>query len=79
VPHRTLRIEGFRYRAGRTVLGSLVAIRRPGCRATATPDLGDATIGHGLNAVGASSAGNVWAVGSYYNGTVNQALAIHCC
>jgi hypothetical protein len=42
-------------------------------------DLGDATIGHGLNAVGASSAGNVWAVGSYYNGTVNQALAIHCC
>ena len=46
---------------------------------TATPDLGAATIGNGLNAVGASSAGNVWAVGSYYNGTVDQTLAIHCC
>ena len=46
---------------------------------TATPDLGAATIGNGLNAVGASSAGNVWAVGSYSNGTVDQTLAIHCC
>ena len=46
---------------------------------TATPDLGAATSGYGLNAVGASSAGNVWAVGSYSNGTVDQALAIHCC
>jgi hypothetical protein len=45
----------------------------------ATPDLGSSTIDTGLNAVGASSAGNVWAVGSYSNGTVNQTLAIHCC
>jgi len=46
---------------------------------TATPDRGAATSGFGLNAVGASSAGNVWAVGSYSNGTVDQTLAIHCC
>jgi hypothetical protein len=46
---------------------------------TATPDLGAATSSYGLNAVGASSAGNVWAVGSYSNGTVDQTLALHCC
>jgi len=44
-----------------------------------TPDLGSSTIDTGLNAVGASSAGVVCAVGSYSNGTVNQTLAIHCC
>jgi hypothetical protein len=48
-------------------------------RQVATPSLGDSVTDDALTGVGASSAGNVWAVGSYYNGTVNQALAIHCC
>jgi hypothetical protein len=46
---------------------------------TTTPNLGGATIDDALLAVGASSASNVWAVGAYYNGAVNQTLAVHCC
>jgi hypothetical protein len=44
-----------------------------------TPDLGGSSIDDSLTAVGASTAGSVWAVGRYYNGAVDQALAIHCC
>jgi hypothetical protein len=38
---------------------------------------GDA--GLGFTAVGATSACDVWAVGRYYNGSVDQTMAIHCC
>jgi hypothetical protein len=35
----------------------------------------------GLNAVAASSASNIWAVGQFIDNTngVNQTLALHCC
>jgi len=46
---------------------------------TTTPNLGGATIDDALLAVGASTASNVWAVGGYYNGAVDQTMAIHCC
>ncbi len=45
----------------------------------ATPNLGGSSIDDSFTAVGASSAGNVWAVGRYFNGAVDQPLAIHCC
>jgi hypothetical protein len=48
-------------------------------RQTTTPDLGGATIDDALLAVGATTASDVWAVGGYYNGAVNQTMAIHCC
>ena len=44
-----------------------------------TPDLGGSSIDDGFTAVGASTAGDVWAVGRYYNGSVDQTMAIHCC
>jgi alkylated DNA repair dioxygenase AlkB len=46
---------------------------------TTTPNLGGATIDDALLAVGASTASDVWAVGGYYNGAVDQNMAIHCC
>jgi hypothetical protein len=45
----------------------------------ATPNLGGSTIDDTFLAVGASTASDVWAVGGYYNGAVNQTLAFHCC
>ena len=44
-----------------------------------TPNLGGSSIDDSFTSVGASSAGSVWAVGRYYNGAVDQTLAIHCC
>ena len=44
-----------------------------------TPTLGGPVISDTLTGIGASSAGNVWAVGHYYNGTAEQTLALHCC
>jgi hypothetical protein len=48
-------------------------------RRAPTPNLGDPATDDDLLAVGASTAGSVWAVGIYYNGSAEQALAIHCC
>jgi hypothetical protein len=48
-------------------------------RQVTTPSLGGPLIDDILTAVGASSAGDVWAVGHYYNGTAEQTLALHCC
>ena len=45
----------------------------------ATPDLGGPSIDDAFSGVGASTAGDVWAVGDYYDGATNQTLAIHCC
>ena len=44
-----------------------------------TPTLGGPVISDTLTGIGASSAGNVWTVGHYYNGTAEQTLALHCC
>jgi hypothetical protein len=44
-----------------------------------TPNLGGSSIDDSFTSVGASSASNVWAVGRYYNGSVDQTMAIHCC
>jgi hypothetical protein len=44
-----------------------------------TPDLGGSSIDDSFTAVGATSASDVWAVGRYYNGSVDQTMAIHCC
>ena len=44
-----------------------------------TPNVGGSSIDDSLTAVGATSAGNVWAVGRYFNGSVDQTLAVHCC
>ncbi len=44
-----------------------------------TPVLGGPVIDDTLTGAGASSAGNVWVVGHYYNGTAEQTLALHCC
>jgi hypothetical protein len=44
-----------------------------------TPGLGGPVIDDTLTGIGASSAGDVWAVGHYYNGTAEQTLALHCC
>jgi hypothetical protein len=44
-----------------------------------TPSLGGPVISDTLTGIGASSAGNVWAVGHYNNGTAEQTLALHCC
>ena len=44
-----------------------------------TPNLGGSSIDDGFTAVGASTAGNVWAVGHYYNGSSDQTMAFHCC
>ena len=43
-----------------------------------SPNLSGATQ-NVLKAVRGSSATNVWAVGRYYNGSVDQTMAIHCC
>ena len=43
------------------------------------PNLGGSSIDDSFIAVGASTAGNVWAVGRYYDGTEEQNMAIHCC
>ena len=48
-------------------------------RRVTAPSLGGPVIGDTLTGIGASSAGNVWAVGHYYNGTAEQTLALHCC
>jgi hypothetical protein len=44
-----------------------------------TPNLGGSSIDDSFTAVGATSASDVWAVGHYYNGSVDQTMAIHCC
>ena len=44
-----------------------------------TPNLGGSSIDDAFTAVAASVAGNVWAVGRYYNGSVDQTMAFHCC
>jgi hypothetical protein len=44
-----------------------------------TPNLGGSSIDDSVTSVGASSANSVWAVGRYFNGAVDQTLAIHCC
>jgi hypothetical protein len=44
-----------------------------------TPDPGGSSIDDSFTAVGATSASDVWAVGRYYNGSVDQTMAIHCC
>jgi hypothetical protein len=44
-----------------------------------TPNLGGSSIDDSFTSVGASSANSVWAVGHYFNGAVDQTLAIHCC
>jgi len=44
-----------------------------------TPNLGGSSIDDSFTAVGATSASDVWAVGRYYNGSVDQTMAIHCC
>lgn len=51
-------------------------------RRTKTPILpfrGAAAAGSGLVGVGASSPGNVWAVGSEFTSSASQTLALHCC
>jgi hypothetical protein len=45
----------------------------------ATPNLGGSSIDDTFTAVGASTAGNVWVVGRYYDGIEDQNMAIHCC
>jgi len=42
-----------------------------------SPNLGPSS--NNLFAVAASSAGNIWAVGTFRDGPVSRALAIHCC
>ena len=94
MPHRTLRIEGFRYRAGRTVATDAWAVGRSNNGTTGTsvilhwngtawalvpsPNPGPET---GLFAVAASSASNAWAVGRFLDpgSGRDQNLAIHCC
>ena len=44
-----------------------------------TPNLGGSSVDDAFAAVGASTAGDVWAVGRYYNGSVDQSMAVHCC
>ncbi len=44
-----------------------------------TPNLGGSSIDDSFTAVGATSASDVWAVGRYYNGSVDQTMAFHCC
>ena len=44
-----------------------------------TPNLGGSSIDDAFTAVGASTAGNVWAVGHYYDGSRDQTMAFHCC
>ncbi len=44
-----------------------------------TPNLGGSSIDDSFAAVDATSASDVWAVGRYYNGSVDQTMAIHCC
>ena len=44
-----------------------------------TPNLGGSSIDDSFTSVGANSANSVWAVGRYFNGAVDQTLAIHCC
>jgi hypothetical protein len=44
-----------------------------------TPNLGGSSIDDSFTSVGASSANSVWAVGHYFNGAVDQTLALHCC
>ena len=48
-------------------------------RREATPSFGGSVIDDSLTAVGGSPDGSVWAVGHYFNGAVEQTLAIHCC
>jgi hypothetical protein len=48
-------------------------------RQVTAPSLGGPVIDDTLTGVRASSAGNVWVVGHYYNGTAEQTLALHCC
>jgi hypothetical protein len=43
------------------------------------PNLGGSSIDDSFTAVGASTASSVWAVGRYFNGSVDQTMAIHCC
>ena len=45
----------------------------------ATPNLGGSSIDDAFTSVGASTAGNVWAVGHYYDGSRDQTMAFHCC
>lgn len=44
-----------------------------------SPNLGGSSQGNDLSSVVATSASNVWAVGTYENGTADQALALRCC
>lgn len=50
-----------------------------GWKQVRVPDLGQPPAGSEFRAISASSAANAWAVGSYFNGTANQTLALHCC
>ncbi len=45
----------------------------------ASPNPGGTTRNNGLSGVAATSATNIWAVGSYSNGTAARTLAVHCC
>jgi transposase len=42
-------------------------------------DLGGSSIDDAFTSVGASTAGNVWAVGHYFDGSRDQTMAFHCC
>jgi len=44
-----------------------------------TPNLGGSSIDDAFTSVGASTAGNVWAVGHYFDGSRDQTMAFHCC
>jgi len=60
----------------REVAGGALGVLPTGVTA---PNLGGSSIDDSFIAVGASTAGNVWAVGRYYDGTEEQNMAIHCC
>lgn len=43
------------------------------------PNLGQPRRGNEFRGISASSATSLWAVGSFFDGTTDQALALHCC
>jgi hypothetical protein len=48
-------------------------------RRVASPNPAGSSNDNELDDVAATSSSNAWMVGSYYNGTAFQTLAIHCC
>jgi hypothetical protein len=44
-----------------------------------SPNPGGSANDNELSGVAAASPANLWAVGSYFNGTATETLALHCC